>query len=116
METYAKMNRMIVGILRVSESPPSLYAAQRIEELAAEQTHLNDEIEQLRPQAARMAAIDAIVGNAGCQGVHGTGHVTLFVRTSDNVRDLCALFWGCVEHEAKRSHGSLSSIKRKEPT
>ena len=33
MHTYPEMNAKIVGLLRVSDSPVMLYAAQRIEEL-----------------------------------------------------------------------------------
>lgn len=33
IHTYPEMNAKIVGILRVSDSPVMLYAAQRIEEL-----------------------------------------------------------------------------------
>lgn len=44
VHTYPEMNRKVVGILRVSDSPVMLYAAQRIEEL---EKALNDSLETL---------------------------------------------------------------------
>lgn len=36
MNTYPEMNEKIVGLLRMSDEPMNLYAAQRIEELDKE--------------------------------------------------------------------------------
>ena len=40
MKTYSEMNVQIVGILRQSDNPASLYAAERIVELEAERDAL----------------------------------------------------------------------------
>src|SRR3990172_3463620 len=41
-KTYPEMDRQIVGILRVSEDPSHLYAAQRIEDLEARIAELGE--------------------------------------------------------------------------
>lgn len=43
IRTYPEMNAKIVSLLRLSEDPLQLYAAQLIEELLAEKTQPRDE-------------------------------------------------------------------------
>jgi len=45
MNTYPKMNEQIVGILRWTDNPAGLYAADRIEELEAERDALASVLE-----------------------------------------------------------------------
>ncbi len=56
MQTYESMNQKIVGILRISDDPSTLYAAQRIEELETALAERDGEIERERARAERLAA------------------------------------------------------------
>lgn len=47
MQTYPEMNGLIVGILRISDKPEVLYAAQRIEELEKELECLRSQLNSL---------------------------------------------------------------------
>jgi len=48
METCQEVNSKIVGILRISNNPVDLYAAQRIENLENEITRLTGFLERIR--------------------------------------------------------------------
>jgi len=55
--TYLAMNAQIVGILRTGDHAPALYAAQRIEELQAENERLKAQCDRYhRELAARLVS------------------------------------------------------------
>ena len=53
MQTYPEMNEKIIGILRISEDAHQWYAAQRIEELEAENGKLRAELKLRRHQMSQ---------------------------------------------------------------
>ena len=59
VRTYAEMNEKIVGILRLSDLPVDLYAAQRIEELEKEKTEAYNRGVKDGADLAAMHASDA---------------------------------------------------------
>ncbi len=48
IHTYPEMDAKLVKILRISENPTSLYAAQRIEELETENQRLRDALGKIQ--------------------------------------------------------------------
>jgi len=63
--TYDDMNKSIVKILRVGASHPSLYAAQRIEELEGDnkrlQAELNAALQEAKAQRRRAREAEAVL-------------------------------------------------------